>query len=127
MTTAAITTITDFASAVNIWNAHEIGGFGSVAEVEYTKLLTALEFRQVMRASNFIGAVAFWRALERLTQPEPQTRLDAMQILRDLARQAFEDCGRIAFSPQEAECFEYCGLKPLGLRSPGSAGHRAKD
>jgi hypothetical protein len=69
-----------------------------------------------------VGAVAFWRALERLAAPDPNTRLHARGVLRELAERAFDDCLGVAFSPQEAECFRYCGLIPAGVRSPGALG-----
>jgi hypothetical protein len=75
-----------------------------------------------MGSSNFVGAVAFWRALEHLADPEPQTRLHAMILLAELARGSFAACGGMAYSPQQAECLEYCGLTPIGIRRPGSVG-----
>jgi hypothetical protein len=87
-----------------------------------TKAFSTTEFREVMRTSSFIGAVTFWRALEHLADPEPRTRLRAMGFLAELARSSFAACGGIAYSPQQAECFEYCGLKPIGIRVPGSVG-----
>jgi hypothetical protein len=56
-----------------------------------------------MRSSNFIGAVTFWRSLERLADPEPRTRFQAMCVLQELAKLAYANCGGLAFSPQEAE------------------------
>jgi hypothetical protein len=82
-----------------------------------TKQFTAEEFAKVLRRSNFVGAVVFWRALERLAAPDPHTRLHAMGLLRELAGRAFDDCLGFAFSPQEAECFRYCGLMPRGVRT----------
>jgi hypothetical protein len=76
------------------------------------------EFGKVLRSSNFVGAVVFWRALERLAAPDPHTRLHAMGVLRQLAERAFDDCLAIAYSPQEAECLQYCGLTPMGVRPP---------
>jgi hypothetical protein len=87
-----------------------------------TKTFSATEFREVMRTSSFIGAVTFWRALERLADPESRTRLLAMALLAELARSSFAACEGMAYSPQQAECFEYCGLTPRGMRPPGSAG-----
>jgi hypothetical protein len=85
------------------------------------KQFTEGEFYQIMRSNNFIGAVAFWRALERLAGPESQTCCHAMGILRELAGRAFDYCQGWAFSPQQAECLRYCGVKPVGVRPPGSA------
>ena len=87
-----------------------------------TKTFSAMEFREAMRTSSFIGAVTFWRTLERLADPESRTRLHAMGVLMELARSSFAACGGTAYSPQQAECFGYCGLTPRGIRSPGSAG-----
>jgi hypothetical protein len=75
-----------------------------------------------MRACNFVGAVAFWRQLERLADPEQQTRMHAMGVLRELGKRAFDDCEGLALSPHQAECFMYCGMTPTGIRSPGSLG-----
>jgi hypothetical protein len=90
------------------------------------ELFSAAEFCQLMQAYNFMGAVAFWRQSERLARPEKRTCLHAMRLLCELARRAFEDCQGLAFSPQQAERFEYCGLTPIGIRSPGSAGRTLK-
>jgi hypothetical protein len=85
-----------------------------------SKTFTAAEFRQVMNCASFIGAVKFWRLLDGLAHPESRTRLHAIGLLAELARTSFAACGGMAFSPQQAECFEYCGLTPRGVRSPGS-------
>jgi len=66
--------------------------------------------------ASFVGAVAFWRDLERLADPELRTQLRAMGILTEIARISFAACGGMAYSPQQAECFEYCGLTPQGVR-----------
>jgi hypothetical protein len=84
-----------------------------------TKSFSASEFRRVMQSANFIGAVAFWRTLEPLADPELRTRLQAMGVLAELARSSFAAWGGMAYSPQESESFEYCGLTPRGVRSPG--------
>jgi hypothetical protein len=85
---------------------------------------TAEQFARILRAQAFIASVAFWRDLDRLAQPDAETRFHAMLILREIAERAYEDCGGHAFSPQEAECFRYCGLTPAGVRSAGSVGKR---
>ena len=41
-------------------------------------------------------------------------------VLKEMAWQADEDCGGLAYSPAEFECLEYCGLKPNGIRPPGA-------
>jgi hypothetical protein len=87
-----------------------------------SKVFTAAEFCQFMQAFNFIGAVSFWRTLERLAGPERQTRDHAMGLLRELAKRTFNDCEGLALSPQQAECFVYCGVTPTGIRRPGSLG-----
>jgi hypothetical protein len=92
--------------------------------IDRTAKDTAEEFRKVLRSSNFVGAVVFWRALERLAAPDSHTRLHAMGVLRQLAERAFYDCLGVAFSLQEAECFRYCGLTPAGVRTPGSLGRQ---
>jgi hypothetical protein len=69
-----------------------------------------------MRCSNFVGAVAFWRSVEKLAAPERRTRFHALGVLREFARLSFEDCAGFAFSPQHAECLEYCGFAPIGVR-----------
>lgn len=86
-----------------------------------SKRFSAAEFRNVMRSANFLGAVAFWRGLEKY-HPDSVTALHAMNILRILAESRVKDCHGLAYSPQEAECLEYCGLKPVGVMPPGSAG-----
>jgi hypothetical protein len=35
----------------------------------------------------------------------------------------YEDCQGIALSPQEAECFRYCGLTPRGVSPSGALGN----
>jgi hypothetical protein len=80
-----------------------------------------------MQAFNFVGAVLFWRQLERLAVPERPTRKHATGLLRELAKRAFEDCQGWAYSPQQAESFEYCGLKTIGVRRPGSLGRAATE
>jgi hypothetical protein len=99
----------------------------TVAEDGQTKQFTAAEFGKVMNASHFVGAVAFWRALERLANPDPHTRFHAMGVLQELARMAFADCGGVAVSPQEAECFAYCGYRSVEIRSPGELARRRTD
>jgi hypothetical protein len=89
-----------------------------------TRSYTVEEFSQIQRAQSLIGSVMFWRTLDRLAHPEAETRSHAMFVLRELAELAFADCGGHAFSPQEAECFRYCGMKPAGVRSAGSVGKR---
>ncbi len=88
-------------------------------DVNTTKRFHAEEFRRVQRSSNFFGAVAFWRAIERLADPEPQTRFHAMGVLRALAESQFQDCGGVALTPQYAEAFRYCGLR-AAVRAPGA-------
>jgi hypothetical protein len=80
------------------------------------------EFGQIQRAQSFIGSVSFWRALHRLAKPSAEITFHATLILREIAELAYADCGGYAFSPQQADCFEYCGLVPKGIRAPGSAG-----
>jgi hypothetical protein len=41
-------------------------------------------------------------------------------VLRQLAELAYADCGGRPFSPQQAECLEYCGLVPKGIRPGGT-------
>ena len=84
-----------------------------------TKRFTDEELRQAMRSSSFTGAVTFWKSLEQLAIPESITRMHAMGVLKVMARQAYEDCGGHAYSPQQFECLEYCGLKPKGIRLAG--------
>jgi hypothetical protein len=80
-----------------------------------------------MRSCNFVGACAFWRALDRLAHPEPLTRFHAIGVLQEFARKAFDKCHGVAYSPQEAECFEFCGLTPLGILSTGSLGRASAE
>jgi hypothetical protein len=87
-----------------------------------TKQFTAEEFGKVLRSTYFIGACAFWRAIERLASPEWQTNSHAHGVLRELAMRVYEDCQGIALSPEEAECFRYCGLTPRGVRPSGALG-----
>jgi hypothetical protein len=42
-----------------------------------TRRFAAEEFRAVMRSCNFMGGVAFWRALEKLAALQPRTRTHA--------------------------------------------------
>jgi hypothetical protein len=78
--------------------------------------LTREEFCRMLRASGFIAIVAFWRPLERLAPHEFAERAKA--TLSAIASFTYEECGGVAFSPEEAESFEYCGLKPRGVRGP---------
>ena len=50
------------------------------------KNFSAAEFPIVMQSANFIGALRFWRTLERLAAPESRTRLHAMGVLAELAQ-----------------------------------------
>jgi hypothetical protein len=43
-----------------------------------------------------------------------------------MAESQFHDCGGVAFSPQHAEAFRYCGLTLAGVRPPGSLAKEAK-
>jgi hypothetical protein len=85
-----------------------------------TKTFDADEFRRVQRASFFVGATSFWRGLEQYG-PDPATRRHAQGILHLMAESSFADCDGRPYSPQQAECFEYLGFKPRGVRPPGSA------
>jgi hypothetical protein len=85
-----------------------------------SKCFTKEEFFRIQRSSNFIGAVAFWRALEKLASPEPRTCFHAIGVLRELTELRFDECLGVAYSPQEAECLRYCGLTPTGVRPPGA-------
>jgi hypothetical protein len=87
-----------------------------------TRIFTAEEFAQIQRAQRFVDSVAFWRTLDRLAHPEAETRFHATLLLRELAELAYVDCGGCAFSPHQAECFEYCGLVPKCVRPAGSLG-----
>jgi hypothetical protein len=73
----------------------------------------------IMNSQNFIGAVCFWRAIEGLTRPEVMTCVHAEGILRTMAESHLEKCGGVAFSPEHAECFRYCGLEPVRVAAPG--------
>ena len=92
-----------------------------VSAGQATKRFSAEEFRRVMRSSNFVGSVSFWRALERLADPECLTRFHAMGFLQELGQRSLEDCEGLAYSPQHAACLEYCGFPPDGVRPPGSS------
>jgi hypothetical protein len=96
-----------------------------VAEGERTKRFTSREFGQILRASEFVAVVSFWREISRLAHPEWTTRMHAMGVLGELAERAFADCDGLAFSPQQVECFRHCGLTPLGVRGPGELGSDA--
>jgi hypothetical protein len=85
------------------------------------KRFTDAEFRRIQKSSFFVGAVAFWRQVERLAGPESRTRLHAQGVLAEMARQSLEDCAGLAYSPQHAECLAYCGFPPAGMRLPGSS------
>jgi hypothetical protein len=57
------------------------------AEVD-SKLFSVAGFNRAIRASSFVGSVAFRRQLERLGDPEQQTRDRAMGWVIAGARQA---------------------------------------
>jgi hypothetical protein len=78
--------------------------------------LTKEELCRILRASGFVGAVAFWRPLEQLAPPELAER--AKGTLHVIARFTYEECEGMAYSPEQAESFEYCGLNPRGVRRP---------
>jgi hypothetical protein len=77
------------------------------------------DFRRIMNSQNFIGAVAFWRAIEGLAKPELMTRVHAEGVLHAMAESHYELTRGIAYSPQHAECFRYCGFEPVRLASLG--------
>jgi hypothetical protein len=41
--------------------------------------------------------------------------------LRFMAERSWEECEGWPYSPAQAQCLEYCGLQPRGVRSPGSS------
>jgi hypothetical protein len=92
-----------------------IDEFGGARAQRYT----SENFRRIQRCSSFIGAVSSWRMIERLADPEQQTRRHALDLLKELARLSFIDCGGQAFSPQHADCLDYCGMKARGMHPPG--------
>src|SRR6516225_4770922 len=73
-------------------------------------------YREPRPASRLpAGFVASSKSVEKLAAPEQPTRFHALGVLREFARRSFEDCAGFAFSPQHAECLEYCGIKPIGV------------
>ena len=63
-----------------------------------TKQFSAEEFGKVLRSANFIGACAFFRAIERLASPGWHTNFQAHGVLREFAMRVYEDCQGIALS-----------------------------
>ena len=98
----------------------------TIAEDSQTKQFSAEQFRKVINSSHLVGATCFWRMLEGLAAPEARTRHHATGVLLELARQVYQDCSGWAYSPQEAQCFQYLGLAPKGIRPPGSLAKEAK-
>jgi hypothetical protein len=92
------------------------------SELDQRRSFTVEEFGQIQRAQSFIGSVKFWHSLDRLANPEPETRFHARLLLQKLAELAYADCGGHAYSPQHGECLTFCGLRPLTIRPPGSVG-----
>jgi hypothetical protein len=88
-------------------------------EAEDGKSSPRKAFLRAIRCAYLVGACAFWCQVERIAQPEEQTRMHARGILRSMAESAFRDCGGVALSPQQAEAFRYCGLKPVRIAEPG--------
>jgi hypothetical protein len=84
-----------------------------------SKRFTIEEFCRVQRAASFVGAVAFWQRLERLSSPDWRVRNHAILILEEIGRLAYIDCEGVPVSPEEAECFRLLGLQPQGVRAPG--------
>jgi hypothetical protein len=99
----------------------------TIAEEGRAKRFTRQEFDKILRAAEFVAVASFWRALDRLARPETTTRIHGMGILCELARKAFADCDGLALSAQEAECFRFCGLMPLGVRLPGTIGRACQE
>ena len=91
------------------------------------KTFTPEEFLRVMRSANLVGAFGFWRSLEQVAQPDERTRVHARGVLRALAELHFRDCNGVAYSPQHAEAFRYCGFEPIGVRAPGSLGRASAE
>jgi len=90
------------------------------AEREQVRSFTPTEFL-ILPSEHLVSAFAFWRALERLAQPEARVCFHARGVLMELARKSFEECRGVALSPQHGEALRYCGFAPIGVRSPGSA------
>ena len=94
------------------------------ADARTTRRFDQETFRRLMRAQFFLGAVSFWRQLERLAEPEPYTRFHAIGVLTEIARRAYDDCGGHPFSHEQEECFRYLELETLPVRSPGSCARK---
>ena len=79
-----------------------------IEQEDCIKTFTREDFLRVMRCGHFVGSYSFWRAMERLAQPEERTRTHAREVLHAMAESQFVDCNGIAFSEQHAEAFRYC-------------------
>jgi hypothetical protein len=93
-----------------------------------TKRFSAEQFCRMQRAASFVGAVAFWRQLVELTPTlDWRVSIRATRLLEQFAKVAYDDCQGVPFSPQEAECFQFLGLEPLGVREPGACAVKEED
>jgi hypothetical protein len=90
------------------------------ANASTTKRFDQETYRRLMRSQFFLGAVSFWRQLEKLAEPESYTCFHALGVLTEMAKRALEDCGGHPYSPPQEDCFRYLGFETLGVRSPGS-------
>jgi hypothetical protein len=71
----------------------------TVAENNDTKEFTLEQFESVVRSHFFMGAVTFWREVERLAEPSETTRTHERGVLRMLAQLEYRG---LAFSPEHA-------------------------
>ncbi|MGA7234241.1 MAG: hypothetical protein WBY44_01080 [Bryobacteraceae bacterium] len=102
------------------------GYYHATPEDSDVKRFTSEEFRRAQRCASFVGAAILWRTIERRVDPDPQTRFHAMGLLQELAKLSLQDCRGMALSPQHRECLEFCGMKPRGVRPPGSLAQEAE-
>jgi hypothetical protein len=83
---------------------------------------SAAEFVRIMHCESLVGALAFWRALQRLAKPDGLVCFHARGILTEWARRSLEECRGLALSPQHGEALRYCGLEPVRVAAPGELG-----
>jgi hypothetical protein len=88
----------------------------TITEGEQVRTFSTAEFLAVMRSANFVGAFAFWRALDRLAEPEVLVCFHARGVLTELARRSFQDCGGTALSEQHAEALRHFGFEPTPVQ-----------
>jgi hypothetical protein len=92
-----------------------------------TKTLTVHQLHSIMAASNLAALAEFWRALQRLAEPNAEISLHAESVLREMAEFSFRNCDGVALSRPSLKQSSGISASPrFGLRRQGNMRARSR-